>query len=165
MAKAMRYFLNRNLARGWVCWSELYAEKKRKMESMRRSMSHMLNRELSRGWGAWLEMAADRKAFMQKLQHGLSRMMNRKLALGFAGWSGRQMEASRHEQGHPLLHQPQPRTWLGRLARTVRGEEAQDGVDAPQHEPHAQSRALSWLGRLAEMAADRRPSCRSCARA
>ena len=25
MAKALRYFLNRNLARGWVCWHALYA--------------------------------------------------------------------------------------------------------------------------------------------
>ena len=51
----------------------MYAEQKRKMESMRRSMSHMLNRELSRGYGAWSEMVADQKAFMQKLRQGLSR--------------------------------------------------------------------------------------------
>ena len=53
--------MNRELARGWTAWHTMYAEQKRKMESMRRSMSHMLNRELSRGWGAWSEMALERK--------------------------------------------------------------------------------------------------------
>ena len=79
-------YMNRNLARGWVAWIELWAEKKRKMESMRRSMGHFLNRELSRGWGAWVEMAIERATFMQKLRKGLSFMINRKLAVGFASW-------------------------------------------------------------------------------
>merc|ERR1711965_538979 len=40
MSKALLYFLNRELARGWVAWSILYEEQKRKMASMKRSMVH-----------------------------------------------------------------------------------------------------------------------------
>ena len=89
MGKALRYFLNRNLARGWVNWQALWAEKKAKLESMRRSLSHALNRELSRGWGAWVEMAVERALFMQKLRKGVSFMVNRKMAVGFASWRQR----------------------------------------------------------------------------
>ena len=81
MAKAMRYFLNRELLAAG-CAGTRCMQQKRKMESMRRSMSHMLNRELSRGWSAWSEMAAERKRFMQKLRKGFSGMVNRKLAVG-----------------------------------------------------------------------------------
>ena len=49
MAKAMRYLLNRNLARGWVCWYGQWEVLKAKRESMRKSLGHMLHRGLSRG--------------------------------------------------------------------------------------------------------------------
>merc|ERR1740127_55177 len=83
MSKAMRYFLNRNLARRWVVWHSQWESQKAKLESMRRSLGHLLNRQLSRGFGAWLEMAAARAAFMQKLRKGVSLMVNRKLVLGW----------------------------------------------------------------------------------
>ena len=53
MSRALKYFINRNLARGWVGWHEKWAEQRRKLLSMRRSLRHLLNRQLSIGWGAW----------------------------------------------------------------------------------------------------------------
>ena len=82
----MKFFLNRNLARGWLCWHSTWEELKAKRDSMRRSLSHLINRELSRGWGAWVEMAIERAEFLQKLRKGLSFMINRRSALAFAGW-------------------------------------------------------------------------------
>jgi hypothetical protein len=37
MDKAVRYFMNRNLARGWVCWQSAWEERKHTLESMHRS--------------------------------------------------------------------------------------------------------------------------------
>ena len=68
MSRALSYFVNRELSRGWVGWHSQWAELVRKRESMRRSLGHLLNRQLSRGFGAWLEMAVERAAFMQKLR-------------------------------------------------------------------------------------------------
>jgi len=87
MSRALRYFMNRELARGWAGWQTAWAEQNAKCESMRKSLSHMLNRGLSRGFGAWLEMAIERAVFLQKLRKGVSRMVNRKLAFGFDRWN------------------------------------------------------------------------------
>ena len=65
MAKALRYFMNQGLARGWECWQSNWEEEKAKRESMRKSLGHLVNRELSKGWGAWLEMASERGEFMR----------------------------------------------------------------------------------------------------
>ena len=53
-----------------------------------------------------------------------------------------------------FLNRKLARGWVA-LARAVCESEAQDGVDAPQHGPHAQPRAVSWLGRVEEMATER----------
>ena len=85
-------------------------------------MSHMLNRELAAGF-------AERKA----CERGPSGALRR------SGWRARGADA--------LFAEPRACTRLGVLVRAVGGAEAQDGVDAPQHEPHAQPRAVSRLAR------------------
>ena len=62
--------MNRNLARGWMCWMPKWAEWRRKKDAMTRGLKHMLNRDLSRGFGAWVEMREERLAFMQTLRKG-----------------------------------------------------------------------------------------------
>merc|ERR1719181_1769800 len=89
MAKALRYFLNQGLARGWECWQANWEEEKAKRDSMRKSLGHLVNRELSKGWRAWYAMASERAAFLQKLRQGLGFMMNRKLAVGLSSWKAR----------------------------------------------------------------------------
>jgi len=42
MPKALLYFLNRGLSRGWVAWYTTWEELKAKRESMRKCLSHML---------------------------------------------------------------------------------------------------------------------------
>ena len=112
MAKAMRYFLNRNLARGWEGWQAIWEAQKAKLESMRRSMSHMLNRELARGFGAWFEMSIARKAFLEKLRHGLRFMLNRQLARGMVGWQRSVQSSSSMAKGlGHMLHREQSRGW------------------------------------------------------
>ena len=44
MAKALMYFLNQGLARGWECWQATYEEERAKRESMRKSLGHLVNR-------------------------------------------------------------------------------------------------------------------------
>eukprot|EP00900_Chrysochromulina_parva_P015970 jgi/Chrpa1/24374/Chrysochromulina_OHIO_Genome00027597-RA len=79
MSKALLYFVNREIARGWVCWYETWKVLKAKRESMRKSLGHLLHRGLSRGWGAWIEMLEERAAFLQLLSKGVRFMINRKL--------------------------------------------------------------------------------------
>ena len=67
MSRALSFFMNRELSRGWVGWHTNWSEIARKRAAMRHGLSHMLNRHLSRGWGAWTEMAVERAAFLQKL--------------------------------------------------------------------------------------------------
>ena len=119
MSKALSYFLNRELARGWVAWHSTWAVLKAKRESMRKSLGHLLNRGLSRGWGAWLEMAQERAEFMQKLRKGLSFIVNRKLAVGLQAGRSRLRSCMRRTSQHMsrallhLLHRELSRGWSG----------------------------------------------------
>ena len=70
MGRALSYFVNRELARGWSGWAAAYAETCAKRDSMRRSLRHMLNRKLSAGWGSWVSMVAERTRFLQLLRRG-----------------------------------------------------------------------------------------------
>ena len=110
MSRAIRYFLNSNLARGWVCWRACWAEQKRKMESMRRSMGHMLNRGLSRGLAAWVAMVVGRYVALQQLRQGVSYFLHRQMSSGFAAW--------RHAARHGLPQPPMGE--LGIMARAIR---------------------------------------------
>ena len=81
MAKALRYFLNQGLARGWECWQAIYEEERAKRESMRKSLGHLVNREQSKGWRAWCAMREERLLALQLMKQSLGFMVNRKLAV------------------------------------------------------------------------------------
>ena len=108
MSRAIRYFLNSNLARGWVCWRACWAEQKRKMESMRRSMSHMLNCG-SRGLAAWVAMVVGRSSRFSSCE-GVSYFIHRQMSSGFLAW--------RHAARHGLLQPPMGE--MGIMARAIR---------------------------------------------
>ena len=126
MSKAVRFFVNRELARGWVGWQTQWAEAARKMASMKKSLSHLLNRELSRGFVAWVEMAEEARWFMQKLRKGLSMFTNRGLALGFAGWlhcvslsHSQERKTAAMKKSSFISGQPEPCSRMERLVGDV----------------------------------------------
>ena len=53
MSKALRYFVHREMSRGWVGWHSHWEARRARLASMRRSLGHLLNREQSRGFCAW----------------------------------------------------------------------------------------------------------------
>jgi hypothetical protein len=83
MSKALLFFVNRLLARGWTVWLTRWFVLKAKRESMRKSL---MRHELSLGFGALLTMAIECADFKRKLQMGVSIMVHRRLALGLACW-------------------------------------------------------------------------------
>ena len=126
MGKAVRYFLNRNLARGWVCRHDLWEQKVRKLRSMRRSLGHFLNKQLSRGFGAW-------HCIEERRGHGDDAAVGevhdqRKLAFGFTSWqiSGSRQPRNRTEDPmgkalRHLIHRKRFRACKVRCSRAARG--------------------------------------------
>ena len=48
-AGRLAYFVNRERLGGWVGWRDTYEEKRRKLDSMKRSLKHMVNRKRRAG--------------------------------------------------------------------------------------------------------------------
>ena len=90
MKRAISYFTNRELSRGWSGYGDV-GRGLAKLESLRRGMSHLANRELSRGFGGWLEAVMPRDDPMSKAV----RFVNRELARGWVGWQTQWAEAAR----------------------------------------------------------------------
>jgi hypothetical protein len=86
MSRAIKYFLSRSLARGWISWESSAAETRRKRDSMRRSLLHLFNREKARGWTSWRAMIEERQAAMKLLRKGMLFMMHREAARGWSRW-------------------------------------------------------------------------------
>ena len=102
MGRALSFFINRELSRGWMGWRATYEEAARKLSALRRGLSHMLNRKLSAGWGSWTAMVEERQRFLQLLRRGLSFMLMRRQAMGFAGWrAAHDFATGRSRQGRP----------------------------------------------------------------
>ena len=87
MKTALSFFVNRELARGWVGWRDAWLELVAAKEAMERSLKYMLNRNLSKGWLGWAAMVEERLAALDALRRGAQTFINRKLALGWRSWS------------------------------------------------------------------------------
>jgi hypothetical protein len=138
-SKALLYFVNREMARGWVSWHTRWAVLSARRESMRKSVGYLLKRELSQAWGAWVEMSAERAEVIRTLRKGASFIMSRALALGFAGW--RASNAS--------CDDPMPRALSYLISRElVRGWNSWAEVAKIGRDRHALLRGLSHLPNL-----------------
>lgn len=86
MSKALAYFVNRDLALGWVTWRTAWRENLARSASMRIHLAHTLHCSLHRGWRGWYTTAAERSALMLTLHRGLRFIVSRRVALGLAAW-------------------------------------------------------------------------------
>jgi hypothetical protein len=113
MSKALLYFLNRELARGWVGWHSLWFERKEYLRLLRKGVSFMLNRELARGLSVWRQAVAPQDDPMSK---AMRYFFNRELARGWVGWHSSwaeqkaKLESMRRSLGH-FINRELSRGW------------------------------------------------------
>ena len=89
MSRAMLHLMNRELARGWVCWHAQWLEVTWKRASMSKSLLHLMNRELSRGWVGWLALVIGRAHAFHAVQRSLVHWVMSAVLVAFGNWRRR----------------------------------------------------------------------------